>query len=74
MIVVTGGLGGAYTASALVELGHDVVVTAHHSTDVPSFLAGRVTVDTLDVRDKQAWRGQTLGLLQGWVTSDLWRV
>jgi NAD(P)-dependent dehydrogenase (short-subunit alcohol dehydrogenase family) len=31
MILVTGGLGviGAYTARALVDLGHEVVVTAH---------------------------------------------
>ena len=43
MILVTGGLGmiGAHTALALVDGGHEVVVTAHHRTEVPSFLAGR---------------------------------
>jgi nucleoside-diphosphate-sugar epimerase len=57
MILVTGGLGmiGAATARALVDLGHDVVVTAHHRTDVPSFLAGRVTVEALDVTDRDAF-------------------
>jgi nucleoside-diphosphate-sugar epimerase len=47
MILVTGGLGmiGAHTARALVDLGHEVVVTAHRRTGVPSFLAGRVTVE-----------------------------
>ena len=47
MILVTGGLGmiGAHTARALVDLGHEVVVTAHRRTEVPSFLAGRVTVE-----------------------------
>jgi nucleoside-diphosphate-sugar epimerase len=50
MILVTGGLGmiGAHTASALVDHGHEVVVTAHGRTEVPSFLAGRVTVEPLD--------------------------
>ena len=45
MILVTGGLGmiGAHTARALADLGHEVVVTAYHRTEVPSFLAGRVT-------------------------------
>jgi nucleoside-diphosphate-sugar epimerase len=57
MILVTGGLGmiGAHTARALVDLGHDVVVTAHRRTDVPSFLAGRVTVEALDVTDRDAF-------------------
>ncbi len=56
MILVTGGLGmiGAHTARALVDLGHDVVVTGHRRTDVPSFLAGRVTVESLDVTDRDA--------------------
>jgi nucleoside-diphosphate-sugar epimerase len=58
MILVTGGLGmiGAYTAGALADLGHEVVVTTHHRTEVPSFLAGRVTVAPLDVTDRAAFR------------------
>lgn len=57
MILVTGGLGmiGAHTARALVDLGHDVVVTAHRRTELPSFLAGRVTVVSLDVTDRDAF-------------------
>ena len=57
MILVTGGLGmiGAHTARALVDLGHEVVVTTHHRTEVPSFLAGRVTVGLLDVTDRDAF-------------------
>lgn len=45
MILVTGGLGmiGAHTARALADLGHEVVVTTYRRTEVPSFLAGRVT-------------------------------
>jgi nucleoside-diphosphate-sugar epimerase len=57
MILVTGGLGmiGAHTARALVDLGHDVVVTSHRRTDVPSFLAGKVSVESLDVTDREAF-------------------
>ena len=57
MILITGGLGmiGAHTARALVDLGYDVVVTAHRRADVPSFLAGRVTVESLDATDRDAW-------------------
>lgn len=57
MILVTGGLGmiGAATARALVDLGHEVVVTSHHRGSVPSFLAGRVTVETLDMTDRDAF-------------------
>ena len=57
MILITGGLGmiGAHTARALVDLGHEVVVTAHRRTEVPSFLAGRVTVEPLDVTDRDAF-------------------
>ncbi|MFI6477127.1 NAD-dependent epimerase/dehydratase family protein [Nonomuraea sp. NPDC050663] len=57
MILVTGGLGmiGAHTARALADLGHDVVVTTHRRTEVPSFLAGRVTVEALDVTDRDAF-------------------
>ena len=57
MILVTGGLGmiGAHTARALVDLGHEVVVTAYRRTDVPSFLAGRVTVESLYVTDRDAF-------------------
>ena len=57
MILVTGGLGmiGAHTARALLDLGHEVVVSAHRRTEVPSFLAGRVTVEPLDVTDRDAF-------------------
>jgi nucleoside-diphosphate-sugar epimerase len=57
MILVTGGLGmiGAHTARALADLGHEVVVTANRRTEVPSFLAGRVTVESLDVTDRDAF-------------------
>jgi nucleoside-diphosphate-sugar epimerase len=57
MILVTGGLGmiGAQTARALVDLGQEVVVTAHRRTEVPSFLAGAVTVERLDVTDRGAF-------------------
>lgn len=57
MILVTGGLGmiGAQTARALVDLGHEVLVTAYRRTEVPSFLAGRVAVEALDVTDRDAF-------------------
>ncbi|MFG1905210.1 NAD-dependent epimerase/dehydratase family protein [Kribbella sp. NPDC048928] len=57
MILVTGGLGmiGAHTARALLDLGQQVVVTSHRSTDVPSFLAGEATVERLDVTDREAF-------------------
>jgi nucleoside-diphosphate-sugar epimerase len=57
VILVTGGLGmiGAQTARALVEQGEEVVVTAHRRTEVPSFLAGQVVVESLDVTDADAF-------------------
>ncbi len=57
MILVTGGLGmiGAHTARALDDLGYEVVVTTHRRTEVPSFLAGRVAVERLDVTDRDAF-------------------
>jgi nucleoside-diphosphate-sugar epimerase len=57
MILVTGGLGmiGAHTARELVDLGHDVVVTTHRRTEVPSFIAGRVSVEPLDVTVRDAF-------------------
>jgi nucleoside-diphosphate-sugar epimerase len=57
VILVTGGLGmiGAHTARALLDLGHDVVVTRHRNAEVPSFLADRVTVEPLDVTDRDAF-------------------
>jgi len=57
MILITGGLGmiGAHTARSLLDLGHEVVVTTHRRTEVPSFLAGRVTVEPLDVTDRDAF-------------------
>ena len=56
-VLVTGGLGmiGAHTARALLDLGQEVVVTAHRRAEVPSFLAGRVAVETLDVTDRDAF-------------------
>ncbi len=59
MILVTGGLGmiGAHTARSLLDLGQEVVVTAHRRADVPSFLAGQVTVETLDTTDREAFLG-----------------
>jgi nucleoside-diphosphate-sugar epimerase len=57
MILVTGGLGmiGAHTARALADLGHEVVVTTRRRAEVPSFLAGKVTVESLDVTDRDAF-------------------
>jgi nucleoside-diphosphate-sugar epimerase len=57
MILVTGGLGmiSAHTARALTDLGHEVIVTGHRRTEVPSFLVGRVTVESLDVTDRDAF-------------------
>ena len=46
---------GAHTARALTDIGQEVVVTAHRRTEVPSFLAGRVTVEPLDVTDRDAF-------------------
>lgn len=56
MILVTGGLGmiGAHTAAALADSGEEVVVTAHRSAHIPSFLAGRVQVETIDVTERDA--------------------
>jgi nucleoside-diphosphate-sugar epimerase len=57
MILVTGGLGmiGAHTARALADLGQEVIVTSHSQAEVPSFLAGRVAVESLDVTDREAF-------------------
>ena len=57
MILVTGGLGmiGAHTARAHIDLGNEVVVTSHRRAEVPSFLAGEVTVESLDVTDRDAF-------------------
>ena len=46
---------GAHTARALADLGHEVVVTANRRTEVPSFLVGRVIVESLDVTDRDAF-------------------
>ncbi|WP_431929309.1 NAD-dependent epimerase/dehydratase family protein [Amycolatopsis tucumanensis] len=56
-VLVTGGLGmiGAHTARALADLGREVVCTAHHRAEVPSFLAGEVAVEVLDVTDRDAF-------------------
>jgi nucleoside-diphosphate-sugar epimerase len=57
MMLVTGGLGtiGSQAARALLELGQEVVVTCRHRTDVPTYLADRVTVAALDVADRAAF-------------------
>ena len=57
MILVTGGLGtiGAQTARALIDLGQEVIVTRRHNAHVPAFLADRVTVEPLDVTDRDAF-------------------
>jgi nucleoside-diphosphate-sugar epimerase len=57
MILVTGGLGmiGAHTARALLDLGQEVVVTSHRQAGVPAFLDGKVTVEQLDVTDREAF-------------------
>jgi nucleoside-diphosphate-sugar epimerase len=56
MILVTGGLGmiGAHTARALSDLGAEVVVTTHRSTEVPGFLPPQVRVEPLDMTDRPA--------------------
>ncbi len=45
----------ASAARALIDLGHEVVVTAHRQTEVLSFLAGRVTVKPLGITDRDAF-------------------
>jgi nucleoside-diphosphate-sugar epimerase len=69
MILVTGGLGmiGAHTARALLDLGQEVVVTSHRRTAVPSFLAGEVAVEQVDVTDRDAF----LALGQRYDVSDV---
>ncbi|MET9276225.1 NAD(P)-dependent oxidoreductase [Kribbella sp. NPDC003557] len=69
MILVTGGLGmiGAHTARALLDLGQDVVVTSHRRGAVPSFLDGKVAVESLDVTDRDAF----LALGQRYDVSDI---
>jgi UDP-glucose 4-epimerase len=54
VILITGGLGsiGSHTARALLDLGESVVLTAHRSTQLPEFLAGRVVVEPLDTTDE----------------------
>lgn len=46
---------GANTAAALADLGEEVIVTGHRTTDLPSFLAGRVVVEHLDLTDRDAF-------------------
>ncbi|MEV0791884.1 NAD-dependent epimerase/dehydratase family protein [Kribbella sp. NPDC050459] len=69
MILVTGGLGmiGAHTARALLDLGEDVVVTSHRRGDVPSFLDGKVVVESLDVTIQAAF----LALGERYAVSDI---
>lgn len=69
MILVTGGLGmiGAHTARALLDLGQEVVVTSHRRSGVPSFLDGKVAVESLDVTDRDAF----LALGQRYDVTDL---
>ncbi|WP_248958407.1 NAD-dependent epimerase/dehydratase family protein [Sphaerisporangium perillae] len=47
--------GAARGRAGCGDLGHEVVVTTHRRTEVPSFLAGRVTVEPLDVTDRDAF-------------------
>jgi UDP-glucose 4-epimerase len=58
MILVTGGSGsiGAHTASALADLGEQVVVTLRRAAAAPSFLEGRVDVEQADLSDLDALR------------------
>jgi len=58
---------GAQAARALVDLGHEVVVTTYRRTEVPSFLDGRVIVESLDVTDSDAF----LALGKRYVISDI---
>jgi UDP-glucose 4-epimerase len=57
MILVTGGMGfiGLHTARALVDEGHEVVITRYRATREPEFikevLGGKVALETLDVTD-----------------------
>lgn len=57
MILVTGGMGfiGLHTARALVDQGHDVVITRYRATREPEFikelLGGKVVLETMDVTD-----------------------
>lgn len=71
MILVTGGLGmiDAHTALALIDLGHEVLVTAHRRTEIPSFLAGRV-----DLRSERDVLAQGHGAVPGDDPVDLDRV
>jgi nucleoside-diphosphate-sugar epimerase len=48
---------GAHTARALHDLGSEVIVTRRRNPHVPSFLDGRVTVEPLDVSDRDAFFG-----------------
>jgi hypothetical protein len=43
--VLTSALEAGLVDEVIPDLGHEVVVTAHRRTEVPSFLAGRVTVE-----------------------------
>lgn len=57
MIVITGGLGfiGTHVARELIEAGEEVVVTRHHTSEVPPYLAphlgSSLHVEPLDVND-----------------------
>jgi nucleoside-diphosphate-sugar epimerase len=57
VILITGGLAmiGAHTARALLDLGEEVVVTKHRRGEVPSFLVDQVTVERLDVTDRDVF-------------------
>ncbi len=48
-------LPGLARAAGVTHLSYEVVVTAHRRTEVPSFLAGRVTVEPLDVTGRDAF-------------------
>ncbi|MGN6128522.1 MAG: NAD-dependent epimerase/dehydratase family protein [Humibacter sp.] len=59
MILVTSGLGfiGSHVTQALLERGHEVLVTTHSARQPVSFLQNRdgLTVAKLDVRDRGQW-------------------
>jgi len=65
MILVTGGLDmiGAHTARALVDLGHQLVVTSHRRTGVPSLLARTDTTSLLNALGAaRAWGVRTFAV------------
>jgi UDP-glucose 4-epimerase len=57
-VLVTGGLGfiGSHAARALLDLGESCVLTRHHASSTPRFLAGEgIAVESLDCADAAAF-------------------